>query len=473
MSSAASPVFGAHLRRRSPVGKRPWRTWCRAVLQGVVAARTWRAVLYEVVGLAVSIPGFALVVVSSILGLGLAVTFLGLPLLAVGGVGAVAVGGWHRRLAAKILDEPVAGAKPRPAHPGFLGWLQARLLDGRAWRARLYLLLKLPLMFATLYVAVILSIEGGFALLYPVLWRLSASAPRSGYRPTHIGWTLGRGATVSTPHPLHSVTLQVSGVLLNSWPLAVAACLGGGLVLLAVPWVVRAMAQADVRLMRSLLGPTPGALRVERLEAARSVVAEDAAATLRRIERDLHDGTQSQLIALAMNLGDLKDRLEANRDGEHHFATLDLVTTAHHQTKEALIALRNIASGIHPPALDVGLDGALATLTARSAVPTVLHTALTSRPADAIETIAYYTVAELLANVAKHSNATRADVHVSERGRRLILTVTDDGRGGADPAGGTGLHGLADRLDAVDGSLTISSPPGGPTVIIVELPFKV
>ncbi|MGH2930878.1 MAG: sensor histidine kinase, partial [Solirubrobacteraceae bacterium] len=227
-------------------------------------------------------------------------------------------------------------------------------------------------------------------------------------------------------------------------------------------------------LMRALLGPTGRSQRVAHLEAARNVVAEDAAATLRRIERDLHDGTQAQLVALAMNLGAVRERLE-DRPTSTDPGTLELVVATHDQTVDALDELRNIVRGIHPPALDLGLADALATLTARSALPTVLRDELRSRPSDAVATIAYYSVAELLTNAAKHSSAESVEVLVTERRGRLAITVTDDGHGGADPArgSGSGLRGLAARLDAIDGSLTVQSPPGGPTAITVDLPLRI
>src|SRR5262249_35648511 len=155
-----------------------------------------------------------------------------------------------------------------------------------------------------------------------------------------------------------------------------------------------------------------------------------SATTLRRIERDLHDGTQAQLAALAMTLGQAKEKLEHRANVPFDPAgALDLVDVAHRHAKEALIELRDLARGIHPPALDVGLDAALATLVARSAVPTTLHTDLPTRPAKAIETIAYFSAAELLANVAKHSRARHAEVKVVARGGTLHLTVRDDGIG--------------------------------------------
>ena len=193
---------------------------------------------------------------------------------------------------------------------------------------------------------------------------------------------------------------------------------------------------------------------------------------MRRIERDLHDGTQAQLGTLAMNLGQAKEKLE-HHEGVPYDPTgaLDLVTEAHRHAKEALVELRDIARGIHPPALDLGLEAALATLVSRSAVPATLHADLPERPGRAIETIAYFSAAELLANAARHGHAQHIGVDVVESGGVLRLTVRDDGIGGATPGAGSGLVGLADRLRAVDGRLDIVSPAGGPTVISVELPL--
>jgi signal transduction histidine kinase len=201
-------------------------------------------------------------------------------------------------------------------------------------------------------------------------------------------------------------------------------------------------------------------------------VVDDSAATLRRIERDLHDGTQAQLATLAMNLGQAKEKLEHRSNVPFDpTGALELVDSAHRQAKEALIELRDIARGIHPPALDVGLDAALATLVARSAVPAELHTDIRDRPTKAIETIAYFSAAELLANIARHSQAQHATVDVTTRDGALRLQVSDDGVGDALPGTGSGLPGLHDRVRAVDGRLHVSSPAGGPTVVRVELPL--
>ena len=450
--------------------------WHRAMLQAPFASPTWRANLYSLVGALLAVPGFLLVVASTTLGLGLAITFFGLPLLALGGIMAVRMGGLHRGLAARILGQEVKGALTRPPGRGLFGWLQSRLADPVAWRARLYAVVKLPLALVTLYAVIVLYFEGVTLALYPLWWSLSPPSPSTARSPAGIldlAAVIGRGSNSLAPRSAHELILHMGGLYLDTWPLVAGTCLAGIAALFVVPWVSRGATRLDVAIMRRLLGPTRGSLRVERLEAARSVVAEDAAATLRRIERDLHDGTQAQLVALAMSLGAARERLEDQPVAERDRTMFDFVATAHDRARDALVELRNIARGIHPPALDVGLEAALETLTARSVVPATLHVVLDSRPADAIGTIAYYAVAELLTNVAKHADATFAAVEVIEDTGMLIVTVTDDGRGGADPSRGTGLNGLAARLDAVDGSLVLHSPLGGPTVVTVRVPVRI
>jgi signal transduction histidine kinase len=194
---------------------------------------------------------------------------------------------------------------------------------------------------------------------------------------------------------------------------------------------------------------------------------DDSAATLRRLERDLHDGAQIRLATLAMNLGMAREKLGDDASPE----VRELVDAAHQEAKDALIDLRNLARGIHPPALDNGLADALATLAASSAIPAELTTAIPERPAPAIETIAYFCAAELLANAAKHSYANRVTIEVAERDQMLVLRVGDDGRGGADPARGSGLSGLTQRVRTVDGRLEIASPSGGPTQVTIQLPL--
>src|SRR5579859_1425061 len=207
--------------------------------------------------------------------------------------------------------------------------------------------------------------------------------------------------------------------------------------------------------------------RARELEVRRARAVDNSAARLRRIERDLHDGAQVRLAALAMTLGEIKENLEQSA-ADHH--TLGLVGAAHQNAKDTLAELRDLARGIHPPVLDRGLGPALGILAGTSAIPVALTVAVTERPSPAIEAIAYFCTAELLANVTKHSGASHVTIGVSEPASGLTLTVTDDGHGGARLVPGGGLAGLLERVQTVDGRLEVESPPGGPTIITIELP---
>jgi signal transduction histidine kinase len=213
--------------------------------------------------------------------------------------------------------------------------------------------------------------------------------------------------------------------------------------------------------------------RVRELEQSRALVVDDSAARLRRIERDLHDGAQAQMVAVAMKLGLAQRKLGGMVDGTRQTdldRVLELVVAAHRGAKEAITELRDLARGIHPPVLDQGLGSALTSLAARGDVPVELVVDLPERPSAAIETIAYFCAAELLANVAKHSGARHATLQVAHVPGLLRLRVCDDGSGGARIEDRGGLAGLAERVGTVDGRLQVISPPGGPTVIAVELP---
>jgi signal transduction histidine kinase len=213
--------------------------------------------------------------------------------------------------------------------------------------------------------------------------------------------------------------------------------------------------------------------RVRELERSRARVVDDSGARLRRIERDLHDGAQAQMVAVAMKLGLAREKLARIASGAEQAdveRVLELVVAAHRGAKEAITELRDLAHGIHPPVLDQGLGPALTTLAARGDVPVELVVDLPERPSAAIETIAYFCAAELLANVVKHSGARHATVEVAHGSGLLRLRVRDDGCGGAHIEERGGLAGLAERAGTVDGRLQVSSPPGGPTVVAIELP---
>jgi signal transduction histidine kinase len=245
----------------------------------------------------------------------------------------------------------------------------------------------------------------------------------------------------------------------------------GVVALLAAPPLTRGLAAVDAAFTRWLLSPPPNAelqARVSQLEVSRERVVDAAEAERRRIERDLHDGAQQRLVALAMELGRAKAKFADDVE-----AAAALVDQAHAEAKAALVELRDLVRGVHPPVLtDRGLDAAISGLAARCPIPVDLQIDIPVRPRPAVEAVAYFTVAEALTNVAKHSRATHVRVVVDGApgpAGTLNVVISDDGIGGAN-ADGAGLRGLADRVAGIDGALSVESPPGGPTIISAILP---
>jgi len=437
----------------------------RAVLTTPFTRRAWAEAAYCLLGFPVALVGFVLVLVllatsvgliaslvGAVLGLALAVLALGLSRT---------LGALQRALAAGLLGERVtAPALPRPSG-GFLAWLAARLRDEAGWRAAAYQLVKLPVAVFQLYAAAWWLI-GAFDLVTPLRWAV--------FHPL-VGATGGASMRTISPFP-GGAGAPHSGSFADTFLTAGI----GALTLLAAPWITRGMVTMDRWLLSALLGPGELAQRVRNLEETRALAVDDSAALLRRLERDLHDGAQVRLVALAMGLDMAKERLgPAGGPVADPDRVRELVETAHRNAGEVLSELRNLSRGIHPPVLDEGLPDALATLAARSSVPVELSVDLpqddSQRPTPAIETIAYFCAAELLTNVLRHSGAGHAVLRAEQSEERLRLRVTDDGRGGAALGTGTGLPGLAQRVRTVDGSLRISSPPGGPTAVEIELPL--
>jgi signal transduction histidine kinase len=407
---------------------------------------------YAMSDLPVAVAGFVFVVTMLSVGAGMAVTFAGLPILAAAVLAARGFGAFERRRARGLLGVQVEDPAPFRPRAGFFGWLRSALGDITGWRAILYLLAHFPLGLASFIVAAVFYLGGLGQLAYPALFWIG---------PTQVG---------SDGHPHHAATHQYGSVYADSWYMVLAEFLAGVLLLAIAPRAVRLLVNIEGYMALALLGPTRFSERIQRLEQTRGQAVDDSAAALRRIERDLHDGAQARLVTVAMDLGMAKESLDSGElDLEQ---TRALVQAAHSNAKEALTELRDLARGIHPPVLDSGLEEALSSLAMRSAVPVTLHVHVPDRPSPAIETIAYFCAAELLTNVAKHGRASRALVHVGESGGVLRMTVADDGAGGASADAGSGLLGLVDRVSAVDGTLRLSSPPGGPTVVTVELPTK-
>lgn len=425
-------------------------------LKAPFTRRTWAETGYAILTLPIALIGFGATFVFTAFGVALTITLIGLPILALTVMGARAWGGLHRGLARAMLGVETPPLRKFRPKRGPLGLLGSSLGNAEGWRAIAYHMIKFPLgVFMAIVTATFWS-YGLIMVVYPLLVAV--------FDPT-----------VTDSHGVvrHS-GMQMGDVYFDTWPLKLAASASGILLVLLAPWAVRAVVYLDRLLIPALLGPTKSAQRVADLEETRAIAVDDSAATLRRIERDLHDGAQARLVALAMNLSMAKEKLDAE-DVERPMdvdRARTLVDSALGNAREAIVELRDLARGIHPPVLDQGLDAALATLAACSAVPVEVRTDIDVRPPATIETIAYFCAAELLTNVAHHSGATSAAVDVLVRGGRLRLSVTDNGRGGANAGKGSGLTGLVERVRTVDGVLRIVSPLGGPTEVTVDLPIR-
>ncbi|MEU9791683.1 sensor domain-containing protein [Streptomyces sparsogenes] len=424
-------------------------------LRAPFEARVWREFLYLVLSFPLSLLTFCYAITMLALGVGLLVTFLGIPVLGVALAGCRGIGAMERARARSLLrlevadPEPVRSATRRSPKSGPLAWVGALLRSGTSWRHALYAVIHLPWAIFAFVVSMVLWVNAWGLLTYP-LWQ----------------WVL---PTYTDNQPgIQLFEVDGRGFFLDS-PLEIAATsVVGALLLVATPFLIRGLTAVDRLMVSGLLGPSRLAERVWELESDRGTVVDTAAADLRRIERDLHDGAQARLVALAMDLGLAKEKLQEDPE-----AGARMVEEAHGEVKLALQELRDLARGIHPAILtDRGLGPSLSALAARCTVPVRVSVDLPERPAAAIEGIAYFTVSELLQNISKHSGARTATVEVWRSDDRLMLQVCDDGRGGADARAGSGLAGLAERLDAVDGLLVVRSPAGGPTSVTAELPWR-
>ncbi|MER0445478.1 sensor domain-containing protein [Streptomyces sp. Edi4] len=409
-----------------------------------------RAALYSLIALPLTVAGWFAVVGVLLAGAVLSWTTPGLWLVAIGVRGALALGDVQRRLTRALLGTEI-DPPPRAETSGAFDWRRSVLGGRHGWRA-VSCALVAPLTALLPLLAVCVGfVQGALLSLYPLLKRWDY-------------FTISEG-----DGSMRRVGVEVGGVELDSWPQRLAPFALGLLLLWAAPWLDRHALAPHRMLLTALLGPDRTDQRIQTLEETRAQAVDDAAATLRRIERDLHDGTQARLVGLGMHLTMIRELVTAGADQDR---ILRVVETAQGNAKQAVADLRHLVKGIHPPVLDQGLDTALATLAADSALPVRVRCGIEGRPSPAVESIAYFCAAELLANAAKHSGASAVEVTVVGAARMLLLTVEDDGRGGAVVGAGSGLAGLRARVRTVDGSLTCNSPPGGPTVVSVLLPFK-
>ncbi|HEY0188808.1 MAG TPA: sensor domain-containing protein [Cellulomonas sp.] len=447
--------------------------WSRAAW-----VRTWTEQGYLSLALLLAPFGFGYVVVTVSFAASIAVTVVGLFLAGFLVLGGRAWAALYRGMARGMLGVDVPAPAPFRRGRGFWRSLGRLLGDVPGWRAMAFLLLAFPLSLVAAVVSWTFLAVGLAGVTHWAWYRwLPAQEASDG--------TLHRGAQLGTDFFIDTTPRQWLMIAL-------------GLVLLLV-WQRLTLGFGHLfrLLTRLLLGPTRSSERVAHLEQTRGSAVLDADARLRRIERDLHDGTQARLVAVAMQVGEARElltdpagppadapagtaaRTPTGAPGLGRSAeAAALLGQAHTALKETLAELREIARGIHPPALDNGLALALETLAARCAVPVAVEVDLPEQPAPEVETIAYFVIAELLTNVVRHSHATRASVRAETAAGLLRLRVRDDGRGGARLAlpgasGGTGLPGLVERVATVDGDLDIVSPPGGPTVVTVHLPMSV
>ncbi|MFD4676649.1 sensor histidine kinase [Lentzea sp. NPDC058450] len=395
---------------------------------------------YLLTNLVTGIFWFTLSVVLTIVGFATVVLWVGLPLLwlamNVVRTGASIERSWVR--AALRTDI----ARPYRAKPDGSLWLKwkSQFTDPATWRDYGYLLLLLPvgiLEFASVVamwsvVAAFLAVpfwigEAPFAVIVGELWTIDSF--------------------------VSALPVAVVGLALIPF-----AALG-----------TRWLGSLHASFAKGMLGPSRAdelAIETERLQSSRARGVEAAEAERRRIERDLHDGAQQRLVAVAMGLGRAKSKMDSDPEG-----AAALIAEAHADAKLAIKELRDLARGIYPSVLgDRGLDAALSALAARVPIEVDLQVSVEPRPPTAVESAAYFTVGEALTNITKHSNGTRATVRVNRVDTGVLVEVTDNGQGGAELKPGGGLAGLADRAATIDGVVVVVSPVGGPTVIRAELP---
>ncbi|MEU9005087.1 sensor domain-containing protein [Streptomyces sp. NPDC048551] len=400
----------------------------------------WRCWAYLGGGFLLGYPVLVALVLLTGLGVLLAVTGVGLLLLTAALAGAVPLGELERNRLRWVDPEPVPDPHTSLAGAGAAAWLRTRLRE-RATRREFG------------YAALLGTVFGaaGFAVLALVAFSLLLVASPA------VVWALAPEPVMLVPGRAVSGPLEALG--------GTAAGLAG-LVLAAYAGAL--IAGAQVKTARLLLGPRGEDGRVLELTRSRVRLVEAFEAERRRIERDLHDGAQQQLVALSMTLGLAEMRLRGIPEAAPAAA---LVARGRDEAKLALEQLRDLVRGIHPQVLtDHGLAAAVAEVALRHPVPVTVDLAHLPRLPEPVETTAYFTVTEALANAAKHSGASRVGVAGRVEGDRLTLTISDDGRGGADPGAGAGLAGLADRVAMLRGRLTVSSPLGGPTELRVEVP---
>ncbi|QEV18254.1 sensor histidine kinase [Streptomyces alboniger] len=414
-------------RRRYLTSTAPWRSGAYLLGGALLGALTL------VVGLALTAVGAALTLV-----------LVGLPLLAALPLTGIPVAALERRRLLLVDPAPAPSPHRTPKAPGIPAWFRLRLKEQATWRELAYTVL-FALVLWLLDLTVLACTVAFPALLVAAPAHLAAvGGPGNGIRPAKL-W------------------------LVDAYPAAGATALLGLALLLVLAHPLGAYAAARAVFARLLLSPRDSELAAGLAEVTRSRarLVDAFEAERRRIERDLHDGAQQRLVALTMSLG------LARLDAAPGSALADRLATAHDEAGRVLAELRELIHGIHPQVLaDYGLAAAIEDVADRCPVPVETAGVRLPRLPETVESAGYFAVREALANVGKHSGATRVRITAAHTDGALRVDVCDDGRGGADPDRGTGLTGLADRLAVLDGTLTVTSPQGGPTTLSVEIPCE-
>lgn len=400
-----------------------WQALGQNPLKVLGSSWPWRSLAYLLSGVVFGAVTSVVLVIALVAGIVSLVVLVGAPILlgvAVSGVAVTRFERWRLRL---VDLDPVPDPHRAPERTGPTGWVRTRLREPATWRELGFTAVSATALWWMDFLVL------AFALVVPVLVIMSP---------------------IDDP---------------GAWPLAIV----GLCLLAAAPYTITAWAGARAAVTRLMLAPRDSELGREltdvRASRARLVDAFDA--ERRRIERDLHDGAQQRLVSLNVLLG------LAALDTEPDSPLAGQLAKAQEQVTLAVDELRELSRGVHPKALtDHGLAAAVENLSARSALPVTVDIRLPRRLPLSVETTAYFVIAEALTNATKHSEATRTEVHARLHTDVLVLSVRDNGVGGASPAAGSGLTGLADRAAAADGRLRISSPPGGPTLLHVELPCR-
>ena len=418
----------------SPTTARP--TWAAAA---AFARRLGLDTVYLVTGLPMGILAFTVVVTGWSLSLGLAITLIGLPIALLTVALSRALATVERRRAELVLGAPLQARYRSWTQGSVWARLRAVFADPTTWKDLAWHLLLLPVGIAGFTIAVTTWATTAGLLLLPAWWWMGRD-----------GWDVDLGLFA-----------------IDSWPEALAGTAVGVLSIPLTMALVRGTAAGTGAAAQIVLGPGTRELeeRVETLTTTRAGAVDAATLELARLERDLHDGAQARIVAVAMDLGMAEQ--QARSDPQ---AAEELVRRARENAGQALVELRELARGMRPALIaERGLGEAVRALVARSPLPATAEIRLDGALPAAVETAAYYVVAEALTNAAKHASAASVAVRLWRTGDLLVVEVSDDGVGGADPSGG-GLTGLRSRVAALDGTLRVASPAGGPTLVRAEVP---